>query len=288
MTTRASFAITLCLLAALGLSACASKKEDDLKGAPAESNTLVDGSTAAEPQDSVEKMYNNAARALDEGKHFEAAKLFDDVDRQYPYSVWATKAQLMAGYAHYKNLKYDEAVLALDRFIELHPGDENAAYAYYLKALCYYEQISDVRRDQKMTEMALDHLQQVADRFPESRYAKDAKLKIDLTQDHLAGKEMEIGRYYLGRKQYQAAINRFQKVTESYQTTTHVPEALHRLTEAYLSLGIVDEARKTAAVLGHNYPNSIWYKDSYKLFNAEAAKKGDDKSLYDKTLGKVF
>lgn len=288
MTTRASLAITLCLVAALGLAACASRKEDDLKGAPAESSTLA--GAGKEPQDSVEKMYNKAARALDEGKHFEAARLFDDVDRQYPYSVWATKAQLMSGYAHYKNLKYDEAILALDRFIELHPGDENAAYAYYLKALCFYEQISDVRRDQKMTEMALDHLQQVADRFPESRYAKDAKLKIDLTLDHLAGKEMEIGRYYLGRKQYQAAINRFQKVTEQYQTTTHVPEALHRLTESYLSLGIVDEARKTAAVLGHNYPNSSWYKDTYRLFNEEAApaaKKGE-KSLYDKTLGKVF
>jgi outer membrane protein assembly factor BamD len=145
-----------------------------------------------------------------------------------------------------------------------------------------------VRRDQKMTEMALDYLQQVADRFPESRYAKDAKLKIDLTLDHLAGKEMEIGRYYLGRKQYQAAINRFQKVSEGYQTTTHVPEALHRLTECYLSLGITDEARKTAAVLGHNYPNSSWYKDTYRLFNNTAPVKKTDKSLYDKTLGKVF
>lgn len=277
---------TLCILAALNLAACSSaaKKDDDLKGAPAVTDATV------EQQDSVEKMYNTAARTLDEGKYFEAAKLFDDVDRQYPYSAWATKAQLMSGYAHYKNLKYDEAVLALDRFIELHPGDENTPYAYYLRALCFYEQISDVRRDQKMTEMALENLQQVRDRFPESKYSKDAKLKIDLTTDHLAGKEMEIGRYYLSRKQYQAAINRFQKVVEQYQTTTHVPEALHRLTESYLSLGIVDEAKKTAAVLGHNYPDSSWYKDTYHLFNPDAAANADTgkKSIYDKTLGKIF
>ncbi len=274
----------LLVLCMLSVAACSStKKEDggDGKSAPAASDTL------AEKQESVEKMYNDAARTLDDGKYFEAAKLFDDVDRQYPYSSWATKAQLMAGYSHYKNLKYDDAILALDRFIELHPGDENTPYAYYLKALCYYEQISDVRRDQKMTEMALENLQQVTDRFPESRYAKDAKLKIDLTMDHLAGKEMEIGRYYLYRKEYQAAINRFQKVAEGYQTTTHVPEALHRLTECYMSLGIVDEAKKTAAVLGHNYPNSSWYKDTYALLNGTPVKPGQE-SVYDKTLGKIF
>jgi outer membrane protein assembly factor BamD len=175
----------------------------------------------------------------------------------------------MTGYAHYKNLKYDEAVLALDHFIELHPGDENAAYAYYLKALCFYEQISDVGRDQKMTEMALDSLQQVVQRFPESKYSKDAALKIDLTRDHLAGKEMEIGRYYLERRQYQAAINRFQTVVTKYQTTTHVPEALHRLVECNLALGLLDEAHKNAAILGHNYPSSSWYKDTFRLLGGK-------------------
>jgi outer membrane protein assembly factor BamD len=273
----------LCLLTTLTLGACSSTgKDEDLKGAPAQTDATV------ERQEPVEKMYNTAARTLDEGKYSEAANLFDEVDRQYPYSAWATKAQLMSGYAHYKNLKYDEAVLALDRFIELHPGDENAPYAWYLKALCFYEQISDVRRDQRMTELALENLQQVTDRFPDSKYAKDAKLKIDLTLDHLAGKEMEIGRYYLDRKQYQAAINRFQKVVESYETTTHVPEALHRLTESYLSLGIIDEAKKTAAVLGHNYPQSSWYKDTYRLFNPQAMEKAENESLYDKTVGRIF
>lgn len=262
----------VCLLAALALGGCSAKKAADA------------------PPEPVEKMYNAAAVKLDSGEYTEAAKQFDAVEQNYPYSQWATQAQLMAGYAHYKNLRYDDALLALDRFIELHPGDDNIAYAYYLKALCYYEQISDVRRDQKMTEEALSSLKQVKQRFPDTAYAKDAALKIDLTLDHLAGKEMEIGRYYLDRKQYQAAINRFEKVIEQYQTTTHVPEALHRLTEAYVSLGIMDEAKKNAAILGLNYPQSVWYKDTYKLVGLPAHPEAApaQKSLYDKTLGKVF
>lgn len=289
MKLRQKMLLCTALLSLALIPACASKTPEGSE-TPAASDTLVDASeTQPGAQESVEKMYNLAARTLDEGKFAEAAKLFDDVDREYPYSQWATKAQLMSGYAHYKNLKYDEAVLALDRYIELHPGDENISYAYYLRALCYYEQISDVRRDQRMTELALDNLRQVVERFPDSKYSKDAKLKIDLTQDHLAGKEMEIGRYYLFRKQYQAGINRFQKVVREYQTTTHVPEALHRLTESYLALGIIDEAQKTAAVLGHNYPNSSWYKDSYRLFGGKVSEPPPEKkSLYDKTLGKIF
>lgn len=268
MTRRLAPFFLICLL----LASCASDKKDP---------------NAAVEQVPVEKLYNDAAAMLDKENYAEAARQFDEVDRQYPYSQWAARAQLMSGYAHYKHLKYDEAVLALDRFIELHPGDGNIAYAWYLKALCYYEQITDVRRDQKMTEMALDSLRQVADRFPDSKFSKDAALKIDLTKDHLAGKEMEIGRYYLERKQFQAAINRFRKVAEEYQTTTHVPESLHRLTEAYLSLGLIDEARKSAAILGHNYPQSAWYKDTYRLMGGklDAAPK---KSFYDKTLGRFF
>lgn len=235
----------------------------------------------------VETMYSNAAKSLDAGEFLDAAQQFDDVDRQYPYSQWATRAQLMAGYAHYRGLRYDEAVLALDRFIELHPGDDNIAYASYLRALCFYEQITDVRRDQRMTELALENLRRVAERFPETKYARDALLKIDLTQDHLAGKEMEIGRYYLVRKQYQAAINRFQHVVDDFQTTTHVPEALHRLTEAYLALGILPEAQKTASILGYNFPESRWYKDSYKLMGGKLEQK-PEQSLYDKTVGRVF
>jgi outer membrane protein assembly factor BamD len=260
------------LLPLLALSACTSTGKAEADKAP-------------EP---VEKMYAKAAKELDAGRNTEAAKQFDAVEQNYPYSPWATRAQLMAGYAHYKNLRYEDALLALNRFIELHPGDDNIAYAYYLKSLCYYEQISDVRRDQKMTEMALDSLKQVKQRFPDSPYARDASLKIDLTQDHLAGKEMEIGRYYLVRKQYQAAINRFEKVVQQYQTTTQVPEALERLVESYMALGIRDEARKNAAILGANYPGSSWYKDAFVLMGDKSLAKPGKPTVYDKTLGKIF
>jgi outer membrane protein assembly factor BamD len=171
----------------------------------------------------------------------------------------------MAAYAHYRNDSYTEAVNTLDRFIELHPGNRDIAYAYYLKALCYYEQISDVRRDQKMTREARSALQEIVRRFPDTKYARDAQLKLDLTEDHLAGAEMAVGRYYLDNGHYLAAIKRFRTVVEEYQTTSHVPEALHRLVEAYLALGVTDEAQATAAVLGHNYPGSDWYADSYEL-----------------------
>lgn len=212
-----------------------------------------------------ERIYEEAEAALRADNLEQAAKLFDEVERQHPYSEWATRAQLMAAYSHYENLKYDDAILALDRFIQLHPGSPEVAYAYYLKALCFYEQITDVRRDQRVTRQALDALSEVYRRFPNTEYARDAKLKIDLTNDHLAGKEMEVGRYYLNQHQYTAAIGRFRVVIEHFQTTSHVPEALHRLVEAYLALGVTDEAKTAAAVLGHNFPGSEWYTDSYAL-----------------------
>jgi outer membrane protein assembly factor BamD len=206
-----------------------------------------------------------------------AVKLFDEVERQHPYSPWATRAQLMTAYTLYLADKYDDAVEALDRFIQLHPGNKELfEYAHYLKAICYYEQISDVERDQKMTALALDSLRAVVQRFPESKYARDAQLKIDLALDHLAGKHMTIGRYYQGQKEFLAAINRFRRVIESYQTTTHVPEALHRLVECYLALGIINEAQSTAAVLGYNYPGSKWYEDSYKLLTDDHLRPADD------------
>jgi len=213
----------------------------------------------------VEDLYNSAMDSLEASNYTTASRLFDEVDRQHPYSVWATKAQVMSAYAHYLNDNYDEAIIAIDGFLELHPGNSDAPYAYYLKAICYYEQISDVGRDQKMTELAMQSLEEVARRYPSAKYARDARLKIDLTRDHLAGKEMSIGRFYLQQHEYLAAINRFRAVIENYQTTTHVPEALHRLTESYLALGISDEAQMSAAVLGHNYPGSQWYQDSYAL-----------------------
>lgn len=223
----------------------------------------------SEPEKYVEKpvdqLYNTAMEQMIDEDYRSAAKSFDEVERQHPYSVWATKSQLMAAYAHYQGNRYDDAIAALERFIQLHPGSPDIAYAYYLKGLCYYEQISDVERDQKMTDLALATLKDVVTRFPDSRYARDAKVKIDLTVDHLAGKEMEVGRYYLKRGNFLAAVNRFKTVAEKYQTTTHVPEALHRMSEAYTAMGLHDEARRVAAVLGHNYPGNEWYVDSYEM-----------------------
>ncbi len=235
----------------------------------------------------VEDIYNTAMNSLLAKDFVEAAKQFDEVERQHPYSVWATKAQLMAAYANYQNTRYDEAVIALDRYIQLHPGNRDVAYAYYLKALCYYEQISDIARDPKMTELSLRALDEVVRRFPDSTYARDARLKIDLTTDHLAGKEMDIGRYYLKRSEYVAAINRFRRVVERFQTTTHVPEALHRMTECYLALGMVDDARQSAAVLGHNFPGSDWYADSFALIEGSPAA-AETKSLLGRTWNWMF
>jgi len=213
----------------------------------------------------VDDIYNEALNVLQAGDYKLAAVMFDEVERQHPYSSWANKAQLMSAYAYYQNDAYDSAIIALDRFIQLHPSSPDVPYAFYLKALCYYEQISDVARDQKMTELAMQTLDELVRRFPTSKYAKDAKLKRDLTRDHLAGKDMEIGRYYLRQGHYLAAINRFKSIIDTYQTTTHSAEALHRLVEAYIALGLHKEAQKVAAVLGHNFPGSEWYVDSYQL-----------------------
>ncbi len=213
----------------------------------------------------VDDIYNEALNVLQSGDYKLAAVMFDEVERQHPYSSWANKAQLMSAYAYYQNDAYDSAIIALDRFIQLHPSSPDVPYAFYLKALCYYEQISDVARDQKMTELAMQTLDELVRRFPTSKYAKDAKLKRDLTRDHLAGKDMEIGRYYLRQGHYLAAINRFKSIIDTYQTTTHSAEALHRLVEAYIALGLHKEAQKVAAVLGHNFPGSEWYVDSYQL-----------------------
>jgi outer membrane protein assembly factor BamD len=217
----------------------------------------------------VEELYNEAVDAVEVEKYGQAADLFLEVERQHPYSIWATKAQLMSAYSYYEGGMYDDAILAVDRFIQLHPGNADVAYAYYLRGLSFYEQITDVGRDQRNTELALRSLEEVVRRFPDSRYSRDARLKIDLTRDHLAGKEMEVGRYYLTRENYLAAINRFKTVIENFQTTTHVPEALHRLSEAYSALGIESEAQANAAVLGYNFPGSDWYLDSYELVEGD-------------------
>lgn len=240
----------------LGLS---SDKGSDLKKAP----DLTADEKSDESNQPVELLYNNGVDALNQQRYSTAATQFNLVEQNYPYSSWAVNAQLMEGYTQYLQNHYTEAVGTLDRFIQLHPAHRDVAYAYYLRALCYYEQIADIQRDQKGTELAMGALQEVVNRFPDSAYARDARLKIDLCRDHLAGKEMAIGRWYESQRLYEAAIGRFQRVVDDYQTTNHAAEALHRLTEIYLKLGMKDEARKTAAVLGYNYPGSPWYEDSY-------------------------
>lgn len=241
------FAIGVMALAVAGLAGCSSNDELPYEERP------------------VEQIYNKAMDHMEQGQYIPAAKEFDEVERQHPYSEWARRSMLMGAYANYKVNKYDETILAAQRFISLHPSNKDVPYAYYLIGLSYYEQISDVGRDQKMTESALNSFYELTRRFPQSEYSRDARLKIDLTLDHLAGKEMEIGRYYLTRHDYIAAINRFRIVIERYQTTTHTPEALERLTEAYLALGVTTEAQTAAAILGYNFPGSEWYEDSYAL-----------------------
>jgi outer membrane protein assembly factor BamD len=233
------------------------------------------------PSGPVEGLYNNGVDALNARRFSSADDQFAAVEQQYPYSSWAVNAQLMSGYSLYVENKYTDAIGTLDRFIQLHPAHRDIGYAYYLRALCYYEQIADIQRDQKGTEQAMNALREVVNRFPDTSYARDAKLKIDLCFDHLAGKEMEIGRFYQKQHLYEAAIGRFQRVVDDFQTTNHVPEALARLTEVYLSLGLKDQARKTASVLGYNYPGSEWYDASYAQLANDGVTHGSDRATAD-------
>jgi outer membrane protein assembly factor BamD len=230
------------------------------------------------PNGPVEELYNNGVDALNARRFATADDQFNGVEQNYPYSSWAVNAQLMSGYSQYLQNKYTGAIGTLDRFIQLHPAHRDIAYAYYLRALCYYEQIADIQRDQKGTEQAMNALREVVTRFPDSAYATDAKLKIDLCVDHLAGKEMEIGRFYQKQHLYEAAIGRYQRVVDDFQTTNHVPEALARLVEVYLALGLKQEARRTAAVLGYNYPGNEWYSDTYAQLMDDGLVHGSDKS----------
>ncbi len=217
----------------------------------------------------VEELYNAGLTELKNRNFGKAATAFDEVERQHPYSQWATQAQLMSAYAHYQNQKYEKALAAIDTFIQLHPAHPDSSYAYYLQGLCYYEQLSPVERDQKMTELAMDSFQEILKRFPESNYAKDAKLKLNLLQDMMAAKEMHVGRYYQTRKSYVAAMNRFKNVVRNFQTTAHVPEALHRLVEVYLALNLKDDALSVASILSHNFPSNNWYSETYFLMKGE-------------------
>jgi outer membrane protein assembly factor BamD len=253
------FALPLLLL--LALTACGGFQQ----GTGADPS-LAPGAAAANAADqSPEALYAAGMQELRANRFQRAVDLFDSVEREHPYSTWATNAKLMAAFADYSRNRYTEAIGALDRFIQLHPAHRDVAYAYYLRALSQYEQINDAQRDQQQTIVAMTALQDLVNRFPDTAYARDARLKMDLARDHLAGREMNVGRYYQRQGLLSAAIGRFRRVVDEYQTTNHVPEALHRLTEIYIRLGLTDEARRTASVLGFNYPGSTWYQDSYAL-----------------------
>jgi outer membrane protein assembly factor BamD len=243
----------------------------------------------------VERIYNRGTDNLDRHRWAQAIAAFEEVERQHPYSSWARRSMLMEAYAHYQANEYDEAIENAQRFISLHPGNESAPYAYYLVAICHFERILDVGRDQATTERALAALNDVARRYPDTAYARDARLKIDMVYDQLAGKELAVGRFYLMRDQHLAAINRFRNVLENehFQRTSHVPEALHRLVEAYLSVGMIEEAQRMAAILGHNFPGSDWYQRSYTLLTDSgvapvAQEEAERRGWFRRTFGAVF
>ena len=227
----------------------------------------------------VDELYAQGEKTLEKGDDYsEAAKLFEEVERLYPYSALAPQAQIKAAYSYFKASRYDDALDVLAKFIQFNPSHAEIDYAYFLKALCYYEQITDAERDQELTMKALESLEDVIRRFPESKYAREARFKADLAKDRLAEKEMQIGRHYLHKKLYQAALNRFNTVIKTYQTTAHVPEALYRIIETSLALGLLEESVAAAAYLGHNFPGNKWYERGYKLVM-------DKKSRSAKTLG---
>lgn len=268
--------LPMLLLATLALSGCSSGSllngmlgGEDRSTAAASSGGALAPDLGSADEGTVSRLYNEGLSDLKAGSYKSANKKFSEVERQHPYSKWATKAILMQAFASYQANSYDDAINSGKRFIALHPGHKDTPYAYYLVAISQYEQIADVRRDQRRTEEAVAALEEVATRFPDSPYAADARKKAIIGKDHLAGKEMEVGRYYLKKGSYLAGINRFKKVVTSYQTSSHTPEALYRLAEGYMALGVVSEAQTAAAVLGHNFPGSEWYKDAYSLVSSD-------------------
>ena len=266
--SKLKFAVILMAPLALSMSLATTSQAgmfDFLTGGSAKKDAALNPGLEQSDDQAIATLYNDGLAQVSKGNYKSAAKKFAEVERLHPYSKWATKSLLLQGFSYYQGNNYGDAINACQRFISLHPGHQDISYAYYLMALSQYEQISDVTRDQSQTQTALDALEEVARRFPDSKYAADAKQKSLLARDHLAGKEMEVGRYYLKHGSYLAGINRFKNVITNYQTTSQTPEALYRLTEGYMALGIVSEAQTAAAVLGHNYPNSQWYKDAYHL-----------------------
>ena len=237
-------------------------------------------------EEPADKLYNEGLYLMNQKHDPKAAsKKFEEVDRQHPYSDWARKSQLMSAYAFYQAGDYDSCIGAATRYVTLHPGSPDAAYAQYLIAASHYDQIPDISRDQGRTEKAISALNEVVRKYPTSEYAVSAKAKLEGARDQLAGKEMEIGRENLRKRNYIGAINRFKTVVTQYQTTRHVEEALARLTEAYMAIGIIDEAQTAAAVLGHNFPDSRWYKDAYNLVRSGGVEPSENTGSY---ISKAF
>ncbi len=243
----------LSIMGIIFLSACSSSKDNDV----------------LDEDKSAETLYNEAYNYLEDTSYQKAAEGFDKVEMEHPYSKWATKSKLMAAYAYYKDEKYDDAITSLDRFIRLHPGNKDIAYAYYLKGVCYYDQISPSKKEQSSTKDAYDTFMQVITMFPDSEYAADAKTKIGLIEDHLAGHEMSVGRYYLKNKEYVSALNRFSTVTEKYQDTAQIEESLYREVEVYTILGLTTEAQRKEEILRRNYPDGKWTKRAKKLIKKD-------------------
>jgi outer membrane protein assembly factor BamD len=262
----AMMAVIAVIGAGLALSAC---------------RTSTEGTAAAYEDDApAGDLYNKGLAYMNAGDLTEAVKAFNEVDRQHPYSEWARKALIMSAYASYKKGKFDDTILSANRYLTLYPGTEDAPYAQYLIAQSHYNRIPDVTRDQAQTEEALAALEAIVDNYPESEYSEDARKKVIQTRDQLAGKEMQVGRYYLERREYIAAINRFKVVVTKYQDTRHVEEALYRLVEANLAMGLVSEAQTAGAVLGHNFPSSSWYKTAYKRLGAGGVEPDENKGSW--------
>ena len=252
---RQVFAAITILSAPLLVSACST--DDD-----------VDLSTYVEQTEPADVLYNQGLANLEAGRLTEASRKFDAVDRQHPYSEYARKSMVMGAFANYRQGKYEESIASAKRYVTLYPSNPDAAYAQYIIGLCYFRQIRDVTQDQKESRKTIEAMEELVQRWPDSEYVDDAQEKIRFARDQLAGKEMQTGRYYLERREYVAAVKRFRYVVENYSNTRHVEEALARLTEAYYAMGLTSEAQTAAAVLGHNYPESQWYKDSYKLLSS--------------------
>ena len=233
----------------------------------------------------AEQSYNAGIAYLQQGDYKKATEKFEEVDQQHPYSEWARKSLIMTTYTNYTRGNFTEAITQGKRYLTLYPGSEDAAYAQWMIAQSYFNQMPDITRDQKMTQQAMQAMQELVDRYPDSPYAAEGRKRLDIAKDQMAAKEMDIGRYYLDRHQYVGAINRFKTVVQNYQTTRHIEEALERLTEAYFAMGIVDEAQTAAAVLGHNYPESRWYKDAYTLLSSNGLQPRENGSSW---ISKAF